>query len=619
MRRMRRPAIAVLAGVATAAAITFWLATPIGDSVEDPARDAALRLLPSRPASSTAVIAIDETSLRALGPWPWSRDELARIVDRAANEGARAVILDILLAESRPGDEGLARALGRVPSVAVAVLDEQGQWLGPAATLGDIALGHGNFEIDRDGIVRRFATTKQSSDRSLSALSIEAARFETGAAVQVGRSIAPAFRTRPRSIPTLSAISMLRRDPLPIALRGRLVFIGPTAFALGDRVLTPVSPNERAEGETPADPGVTVHAAAAESLVRGEEIHRVPPIAAGALAGLAVGAIVHARRSRRRRLSVSAFSLALLLFGGMGLLAGAGIAVPFLAPLASIILAALGVELTVLAISVRRGGEALSHMASGLGIPDAGSAEVGMRIHEIAALLAERRGEEAESKRVLAHELKTPLASIRGLTQLVGGFDLSEVERRRVASLLESEAGKLQSMVHALLDLERLAMRDFQDSTTVFDLGALVAARVEFLRMSTDRQLVLAFSPVVAVRGDVALLERVVDNLVGNALKYSEEPFPVVVRVSREPEAAVLEVEDRGPGITAEDSQRIFQRFFRGSTAAGTEGLGLGLSLVGEVARWHGGSISVQQAPQGGSRFRFTLPLAEAALSAGGI
>jgi signal transduction histidine kinase len=596
---MSRQARAVLVALGTAAAVTFWLATPIGDSVEAPARDVALRLLPSRPSTATAVIAIDEASLRVLGPWPWSRTMLARIVDRAADEGARAVILDILLAESQPGDADLARALGRLPTVAVAVLDERGQWLGPSGALRGIAEGHGNFEIDRDGIVRRFATTKQSLDRSLGALAIEAARVRTGAPIQVGRSIAPAFRTRPRSIPIVSALSMLGREPLPFSLRGRLVFLGPTAYALGDRVLTPVSPKGRRENEPPADPGVTVHAAAAESLVRGEEIRTVPPIAAGVLAGLAVGTIVQSRRKGWRRLMVPASAAALLLFGGMALLAYVGTAMSFVAPLVCIMTATVGVELALLAASVRRGGEALSHLSGGLGIPDAEGAEVGARIHEIAALLVERRGEEAESKRVLAHELKTPLASIRGLTQLVGGFDLSESERRRVASLLESEAGKLQSMVHALLDLERLALRDFHTSTAVIDMVALVEARVELLRMSTRRRLELSTSTAVFVRADAALLERVIDNLVGNALKYSEDPLPVAVRVSSDEKAAVLEVEDRGAGIDEEEAGRIFQRFFRGSTAAGTEGLGLGLSLVGEVARWHGGSVSVQRTPGG--------------------
>ena len=204
------------------------------------------------------------------------------------------------------------------------------------------------------------------------------------------------------------------------------------------------------------------------------------------------------------------------------------------------------------------------------------------------AAFREHRVQEAESKRVLAHELKTPLASMRGLTQLLGDFELTDAERKRVATLLESEAGKLQSMISGLLDLEKLPLRDFAASTSVTDLGKLVAARVDFLRAGTDRRLVMNAAPHVFLRTDAALVERVVDNLVGNALKYTAGAVSVSVRQNGS--GAVLEVADEGPGMTAEDRERIFQRFFRGSSAAGTEGLGLGLSLVSEVARWHGGS-----------------------------
>jgi len=225
------------------------------------------------------------------------------------------------------------------------------------------------------------------------------------------------------------------------------------------------------------------------------------------------------------------------------------------------------------------------------------------------------RAKEAEAKRVLAHELKTPLASMRGLTQLLGGFDLSDAERQRVTSLLENEAGKLQSLVHVLLDLERLPLRDFRAETAVLDLGQLVAARVDFLRSGSERTLLVSASPGIAVRADAALIERVVDNLVGNAMKYTTAP--IVVRVDREGDAAVLKVDDRGPGIAAADRARVFDRFFRGSTASGTTGLGLGLSLVAEIARWHGGSVSVEPVAGGGSSFRLRLPLAGAAARAG--
>jgi signal transduction histidine kinase len=527
---------------------TLLLASSIGRSMELPARDLALRLLPARPATHTVIITIDEKSIAQLGRWPWSRAVLAQLVDRAADAGARGVAIDILLAEPGPGDEQLARAAKRLPVIAVSVLDEHGRWLMPSRTLGpDIIAAHGNFELDRDGILRRFAATKQSSDRALTAVPVEAASIVTSAPVPVGKSIAPAFRTRPRDVPQVSAVNPLRDA------RGKIVFIGPTAFALGDRVLTPVSPRP--------EPGVTVHAAATESVIRNEEIRELPPIVAGLITGAAVWLVLRWRWS----------AIAILL--ALALLMSVNIAAPFVT--------------VSLAMAIALGSVWSMQMIDALG-----------QSRVTVTKLTESRG-------LLAHELKTPLASMRGLTQLLAGFELTDAERRRVTALLESEAGKLQSMVNVLLDLERLPQRDFEASTSVIDLGALVAARVDFLQASTDRTLTTSIAPGVFVRADAALLERVIDNLVGNALKYTSDA--VNVAVHQENGAAMIDVDDRGPGISAEDRERIFQRFFRGTSAVGTQGLGLGLSFVTEVARWHSGSVSLEALPHG-SRFRVAMP-----------
>src|SRR5205807_8172185 len=194
-------------------------------------------------------------SIERLGPWPWPRARLAQIVDRVADAGARGIVYDILLVDAREGDAELAAALRRVPSVAVAVLAEDGQWRFPAPALRDAArMGHGNFEFDSDGILRRFSATKQSGDRALTALAIEAASLVKPMAVPVGRSIAPAFRTPPRAIPQVSAVDLLLRhrersegsgraggaphaQPRSLAtlgmtsLSGKIVFIGLTAVA----------------------------------------------------------------------------------------------------------------------------------------------------------------------------------------------------------------------------------------------------------------------------------------------------------------------------------------------------------------------------------------------------
>lgn len=565
--------IALAAGVVA----TLLLATNVTDMLELPARDLAVRMLPAYPATSTVVVAIDERSLREHRPWPWPRADLAAIIDRCRDAGAKAVVLDILLSEPRPDDAVLAQSMRRVPTAAVSVLIENDEWLLPAPRIREATVvAHGNFELDHDGILRRFASTKQNGREAYTALSLEAASVLRNVAAPVGQTIAPAFRTPPRSIPVISAIDVLRGRELP-GVRGKVVFVGPTALGLGDRVLTPVS------ASLAPDAGVTVHAAAVESLVRGEEIRALPPIVGGILTALAVFAIL-ATHSRLAALGL----VIVAVVAGETLLATTGTAIPFVTLMTAIVLTTLGVEATRMKASLRA---------------SRGDVE---RLQEIATRLAEQQAHELESKRLLAHELKTPLASMRSLTQLLAGFSLSDAERHRVAVLLESEAGKLQRMVEALLDLERLPLRDFRASSAILDLGALVSARVELLRASTKRSLQTAIARDVSVRADAMLLERVIDNLVTNAVKYTQSPVTVTVQaIDRD---AVLDVEDHGPGIAEAERVKIFRRFVRGSTARGTEGLGLGLSFVSEVARWHGGTVTLEPVAGGGSRFRMTLP-----------
>jgi signal transduction histidine kinase len=544
-------------GILAALLVTMLLAFG-GDQVyELPVRDALLGALPARAASATTVIAIDEASLRALGPWPWPRTTLASLVNRAFDGGARGVVLDVLLTEPREGDAELARALARGPSVAVSVLDQRDEWLRPSPSL-HVASAHGSFELDTDGIVRRLASTKQSRDRSSPSISIAAASMLTDAPTPVGISIMPAFRTPAHAIPQISAAQAV----LPV--RGKIVFIGSTAYAVGDRFLTPTAQRRL------LDPGVTVHAAATESLVRGETIRPLPPIVSGIVAGAIVGVLL----PRPRRLL--AIILVIVLFATAIAALNANIVIPLVTLLACAVLAHAAIETITAARSLRQ--------------------------------MRTARESDVEAKRRLAHELKTPLASMRGLTQLLAQFDLSADERRRVTTLLESEAGKLQSLVQVMLDLERLPLRDFQTSSAVLNLGDLVTKRVEFLRASTDRALSVDVAPGVLVRADAALLERVIDNLVGNALKYTSDD--VTIRVAKRDGAAMLEVADRGPGIAPADRTRIFDRFVRGATAAGTQGLGLGLSLVAEIARWHHGSVALDEGVSGGASFRVTIPRA---------
>ena len=136
-------------------------------------------------------------------------------------------------------------------------------------------------------------------------------------------------------------------------------------------------------------------------------------------------------------------------------------------------------------------------------------------------------------------------------------------------------------------------------------LDDLVGGAVERARSrAPEATFVTSLSPTV-VRADPVLLERAVLNLLDNAVKYSPPGAPIEVTV-RDGEVVVA---DHGPGVADEDVARIFDRFYRSAGARSKPGAGLGLAIVREAARAHGGDATVESSPRG-SRFRLTLPAA---------
>jgi len=247
---------------------------------------------------------------------------------------------------------------------------------------------------------------------------------------------------------------------------------------------------------------------------------------------------------------------------------------------------------------------------------EATTAELGGRrlglVRDITAdhqLEARRR----EMQRLVSHELRTPLASVAGLADMIGRYELDRGEQRRVADLIGGEARRLVEMAGTFLDLERLSGGAWPDERGTLDLATLVAGRCEVLAAAAatrDQTLTVDAADTATVRGAATLLERVVDNLIGNALKFSPEGSAVAVAVLRRGNTARLEVTDRGPGIPQDARERLFERFYRvpGSTAGGS---GLGLAFVREAVQWHGGRVEVTSEVGHGSTFAVQLPLVE--------
>jgi two-component system sensor histidine kinase MtrB len=204
----------------------------------------------------------------------------------------------------------------------------------------------------------------------------------------------------------------------------------------------------------------------------------------------------------------------------------------------------------------------------------------------------------------VAHELRTPLTALVGEASLLADhLERMPAEPRRAAELLIGDVGRLRRLVEELMEISRFdAGRESVEAETV-ELGALVAAVV---RARGWEELVRLDADEVVITSDPRRLERIVGNLVDNALEHGDGS--VGVRVARDGAAAFVEVTDRGPGIAPEHLPHVFERFYKADAARSGRGTGLGLAIAGENARLLGGEIEVWSEVGKGSRFTLRLP-----------
>ncbi|WP_249997521.1 ATP-binding protein [Actinoplanes sp. M2I2] len=252
-------------------------------------------------------------------------------------------------------------------------------------------------------------------------------------------------------------------------------------------------------------------------------------------------------------------------------------------------------------------------------IPDEGGGEIRRLIQAINDMLAALR-DSRRAQRLLAedaaHELKTPLTSLRLNVELLIRLDrrgtldsaLPAESRTRLLNDLGAQVAELSTLAAELTDLARGDVSD--ESTDVLDLADVVAtAAIQARSRVPDIEVALDVTSVW-VSGRPAALQRAVLNLVDNAGKWSPADQPVQVRLRAEGASAVLEVDDAGPGIDAADVPRVFDRFYRADSARALPGSGLGLSIVRRVVDAHGGRVTVARSARGGALLRVDLPAA---------
>jgi len=240
--------------------------------------------------------------------------------------------------------------------------------------------------------------------------------------------------------------------------------------------------------------------------------------------------------------------------------------------------------------------------------------EIGRLVEIINALLERLERASATERRFAsdaAHELRTPLSVLRSGLEVALARDRAPAENLAALENAHREVVGLCKIAEELLMLARLNGEVSIDRKPV-DLGKVaneVVAAVEPLATAKNVELAIETpSGRAIVDGSVTHLRRLVINLVDNALKFTPSGGRIAVEVAGHGDRTTLHVIDTGPGIEPSELPRVFDRFFRGAHANG-EGSGLGLSLCQEIARLHGGQISVSNRTTGGCDFTVTLPV----------
>ena len=210
----------------------------------------------------------------------------------------------------------------------------------------------------------------------------------------------------------------------------------------------------------------------------------------------------------------------------------------------------------------------------------------------------------------MTHELRTPLTAIIGYTDWL--LEGAEGETKSDLETIRNSAAELSNLVDGILDFKRTT--EAESSITKVDLSSLVEkVTVQLTPAAATRNVHIAihYDPGVLVKGDHEQLERVVANLVSNAIKYSRPEGEVTISLRAFDGTAQLVISDRGIGISAADQARIFERFFRASSAvsAGIPGTGLGLAIARDVARGHKGDLILESSLGVGTTLTLRLPL----------
>jgi signal transduction histidine kinase len=582
-----------------------WL---LGTQIDNGAYDLLFRWNPPAPVKTQAVVAgIDDATLSAMGGPRRLRPILTQALLRIAAGQPRVVAIDILLHDqgrdptSIAEDTALADAIRKNRNVILPTNLDDNQWEDPAPIFvpAGAVLGHIKADVDsRDGVTRQIQLSQGAGRRRNWALAMEAFRIARGVPdivesmkdLEIGNLLIPALHKQDYPlrivyssdpVPSISVVDLVNKPELAARLKDKVVFLGVTSLSSGDRITTPTTPRGH------PIPGLEVHAQTFRTLERGTFLTD-----ASEGSGLALCVAV----------AILMALIFALLAGWSAYLAGATL------------LASVHIALVVLF----RNGVVFPYLAP---LSTAWLTFVGAATYQFFVVRRQLSQSEVERARYrqaihfVTHEMRSPLTAIQGSSEMMGRYNLNEDKRKQMAAMINSESKRLARMIQTFLDVERLADGQMDLKRDPVSVQDLIQACLERVRPLAERKNIsmIPSEPLEGVLlGDRELMEYAVYNLLTNAVKYSSAGTEVSISCRPDSGFLRLSIKDQGMGMDAHELNRIFTRFYRTkrAEASGESGTGIGLSIVDQIVKHHGGRMEVTSAPGKGSCFTILAPAA---------
>jgi signal transduction histidine kinase len=605
--------------VAVLTGYTLELKTP----ADKAAYDFMFRRYQPKPWTPQSVLlAIDEDTLEATpGGMHGIRKNLAKALTIVAATKPKAVALDVILADhydDEQVDRDLAEALcaNRANLVLASQIKSNGKvWEDPLPEFAACAaaIGHVHAAPDEnDSRTREIPLIKRFDKDRRWAMALEAFRLSRGetqppieseAGLQIGNTFIPVpdagrfgrrktesqeFGTERRlmlvrflpSLPSVSLIGLLNHPEQAGQFRDKVVFIGGnTRTEVGDRLFTPANPDEPTTG-------LEIHAQAFETMNQGQFITRV--------------------------------SAAWMFLFSLGLAAGIGLAFRYLPGWRAYTIGVLVLVLAIVTPYIFFTHNRVFSFAMPVTVSWIVFGTAAAYYHLVVRRywLAEQaqRARYQQTLHFVTHEMRTPLSSIQGSSELMTRYQLTEDKRKQIAALINSESKRLARMVQIFLDVERLEAGQMELKREPISVKDLVETCVQRVRPLGERKhIAIHLQPIadgLQLTGDRELMEYACYNLLTNAVKYSPQHTEVTVNGWKDAGHVRISVKDQGIGMDQKEVKQIFRKFYRTKKAeeSGEAGTGIGLSIVQQIVEQHGGRIDVISQPGAGSCFTLALP-----------